>query len=102
MKTVGLEAIPWIGTTASGHIDWYACKKGVEYHANQRYRQGRPFRETVPKKCRGKAFVWLVHMLDPPPTAEEVAGMMRRGWTPVVNGSQDQLYSEAVAIYGGG
>ena len=44
----------------------------------------------------------MVHMLDPPPTAEEVAGMMRRGWTPVVSGSQDQLYSEAVAIYGGG
>ena len=102
MKTVGVEAIPWIGSTAHGRINWYACRKGIEYHANQRYRNGRPFRETVPLKCRGRAFVWLVHMLDPPPTPQEVADMMRRGWTPVVNGPQDQLYADAVAIYGGG
>ena len=31
-----------------------------------------------------------------------LAGMMRRGWTPVVNGPQDQLYADAVEIYGGG
>lgn len=99
MQTVGLEAIPWVGDTANGQVNWDACKKGVEYHANQRYRRGRPFLETVPAECRGRAFVWLVHTLDPPPTAREVADMMHRGWTPVVLWSNDALYQAALVLY---
>lgn len=102
MKTVGLEAIPWIGSTTHGRIDWTACEAGVEYHANQRYRRGRPFLETVPMECRGRAFVWLVHMLDPPPTARDVADMMHRGWTPIVLWRNDELYQAALVIYNAG
>ena len=97
VDTVGLEAIPWIGSTAYGRVDWEACRMGVEYHANQRYRNGRPFLEVVPTECVGRAFVWLVHDLDPTP--EEVADMMRRGWTPVVLWSNDDLYESALAMY---
>ncbi len=101
VKTVGLEAIPWVGGQQEfAHIDWQWCEQfGLEYHGNQRFRAGRPFLEDVPASCVGRAFVWLVHMMDPPPTPLEVAGMMQRGWTPVVSGSRDQLMADAMAIY---
>jgi len=100
VDTVGLEAIPWDGNNQSGNINWWACEqRGVHYHANQRFRAGLPFLEHVPASCVGKAFVWLVHMMDPEPTPDEVADMMFRGWTPVVNGTNDQLMADAMGIY---
>lgn len=96
---VGLEAIPWVGDAPTGgQVDWWAASRGIEYHGNQRFRNGRPFLETVPAEAAGKAFVWLVHMLDPNPTAQEVADMMNRGWAVVVSRSNDQLYLDAVEL----
>ena len=107
VDTIGLEAIPWDNNPGDawdvGSINWWACEqRGVHYHANQRYRNGAPFLEEVPPSCVGKAFVWLVHVMDPEPTPMEVADMMFRGWTPVVNGSKDQLMADAMGIYTNG
>ncbi len=101
VQTVGLEAIPWIGgQAADAHVDWQWCEQfGLEYHGNQRFRGGRPFLEDVPASCIGKAFVWIVHLLDPPPTPQEVSDMMDRGWTPVVSQGNDQLMADAMGIH---
>lgn len=102
VRTVGLEAIPWIGGQAQdAHVDWRWCEQiGLEYHGHQRFRQGRPFLETVPASCIGRVFVWIVHLHDDPePTAPDIAAMMRRGWTPVVAGPRDELMAEAWRLY---
>ncbi len=101
VKTVGLEAIPWVGPEwDEGIVDWRWCQEfGLEYHANHRFRNAVPFNETVPPSCIGRAFVWLVHMMHPAPTPQDVADMMDRGWTPVVAVPNDQLMADAMAIY---
>lgn len=103
VKTVGMEAIPWLSPAGApwdvGEVDWMWCEQfGLEIHGNQRYRNGAPFLEAVPSHCVGKAFVWLVHILDGL-TAQDVADMMFRGWTPVVAATKDQLMADAMAIY---
>ncbi len=103
VRVVGLEAIPWIGPSWDvGKINWRWCFEfGLEYHANHRYRNGKPFEETVPASCVGRAFVWLVHTM-PGLTAQDIADMMHRGWTPVVLHTMDQLMADAMAIYTAG
>ena len=95
VSDVGLEAIPWKGSTDKGHIDWWAAiMRGVSYHGLTRYRNGRPYKERVPEAAAGKAFVWLNH--DPIPDVAELVGMMSRGWTPVPNRKYDDLVVEAL------
>jgi len=92
---VGLEAIPW--DADERQIKWWAAGRGVEYHANQRFRNGLPFLEPVPAPA--EAYVWLVHMMTPEPTPAEIADMMTLGWVPVVLHTKDQLYLDAREIY---
>lgn len=89
---VGLEAIPW--DDSRNRVDWKpATRYGLEYHALTRFRDGKPFVESVPDGVT--AYVWINH--DPIPTVEELVALMQRGWTPMPNVKYDKLVKDALS-----
>lgn len=90
--TVGLETIPI--TLPQGTVDWsWANQAGLHYHGLLRYREGRPFEETVPRGVN--AFVWLIWN-HPVPTVQGLRELMARGWGIATDIRDDQLVLAAL------